>query len=432
MKKNNFLICALLLLSSCSSLPSWLGSGEKPKLPGDRYAVMEDAPKIAAEPGMQAETVDIPQATTATPTNANTGNVTLSGDLNAVQSVSAGDEPENEFFLAFAPSVDGNTVFVIDGHSNISAYDAETLKQKWQKKSTASKKDRDLPGGGITSAYGVLYAATGYGEVVAVSETDGALIWKKNLGAPLRRAPIVANDKVFAATIDNQLFALSVIDGATLWRHSGVRETTSFYGSTSLAVKGDIVIAAYSSGEVFGINAPRGNELWTELVSTSTDLQNASSALNDVSASPVIADGLVYISSNSGDLTAFNATNGTIIWRQKIGSVTSTPWVAGKYIFAISQGNQLMALNRFDGRVKWVSGLPQSKKKGKHNFYSGPVMAGGKLLLISAQGKLLQYDPADGRNMQNLKIPKEIYSAPAIANGKLYMLTREAELVQVK
>lgn len=432
MLKNSFLLCSTLLLASCSALPDWLGSGEDTVLPGERYAVMEDSTKIIADPTLQTESVDMPPAADFSSAGSNYGNYNLPGDLSSIDTADAGDKPLDEFILAYPPIVDNNTVYVIDGRSNISAYDSESLKEKWTKKSDASKKDRDLPGGGIAAAYGVLYASTGYGEVTAISQSDGATIWKKSLGAPLRRPPVVANDKVFAVTIDNQLFALSVIDGATLWRHSGVRESTSFYGSTSMSVKGDVAVAAYSSGEVFGINVPRGNELWTELVSTNSDLQSAASGLNDVSASPVIVDGIVYIGSNSGDLTAFNAGNGSVVWKQRLGSITTTPWVAGKYIFVISQGNQLSAVNRFDGRVRWVISLPQSSKPEKRSFYSGPVIGGGKLIIVSSRGKLLQYDPADGRAMQKIDIPEGIYSTPVIANGKLYLLTREAEIVKVK
>ena len=109
-------------------------------------------------------------------------------------------------------------------------------------------------------------------------------------GAPIRRPPVIAGDKVFAITIDNQLFALSVVDGSTLWRHSGANANTSIYGSANAAVKNDVVIAAYSSGEVFGINAPRGNELWSELIATNSDHISAASDLNDVTASPIIVD----------------------------------------------------------------------------------------------------------------------------------------------
>lgn len=432
LKKSSFLLPILLLVSGCSSLPDWLGSGEDNKLKGERYAVMEDTSKIIPNADLAGDNVEIPEASETPSNGSSTGNYVISGDLSKVKRVSAGDEPDDEFILSYPPVVDADAVYVIDGRSNIIAFDTKTLEQKWEKKSAAAKKDRDLPGGGMTISNDIIYSSTGFGEVIASSKADGKTIWKKSLGAPLRRPPVAVGDKVFAATIDNQLFALSILDGATLWRHSGVKESTSFYGSTSLAVKGDILIAAYSSGEIFGINTPRGNELWTELASINADRQSAASSLNDVSASPVIVDGIVYIGSNSGDMTAFNATNGATVWRQRLGSITTTPWVAGKYIFVIAQGNQLAALNRFDGRIKWVSTLPQSKKRNKQSFYSGPIMAGGKLVIVSSKGKLLQYNPQDGQQLSKIDVPEGIYSAPIIANGQLYMLTRESELVQVK
>ena len=154
--------------------------------------------------------------------------------------------------------------------------------------------------------------------------------------------------------------------------------------------------------------------------------------MNDVSAAPVIVDGIVYVAGHAGIVNAFNAANGSGIWQQKIGAVDATPWAAGRYIFVIAQGNKLVAMNRFDGRIKWVSDLPIPEDKDEKNIWSGPVMANGKLIVVGSGGKLIQYDAPDGKMLKTIEIPKGIYTAPIIANGKLYALTREAELVQIR
>lgn len=432
MKKISLILAPLLLLGACDSLPDWLGSADKPGLPGERFSVMEDNSKLVPHPSMESETVDIPDEVKTPSNGLSSGNFALGGDLSSVKSIDAGDEPDGDFFLSYPPLAVDNMVYVIDGKSNIYAYDANSLSEKWNKKTEAGKRDRDLPGGGLAQAYNVLYASTGYGDVIALLANDGSQVWKKSLGAPLRRPPVVQDDKVFAVTIDNQLFALSVVDGSTLWRHSGVKENTSFYGSANAATKGDVIVVAYSSGEVFGISIGKGNELWTELVALGADRKSAASALNDVSAAPVIVDGIVYIGGHSGDLDAFNSANGFKIWSQKLGPIDATPWVAGKFIFAIAQGNQLVAMNRFDGRIKWVSSLPVPEDKDVKNIWSGPVMAGGKLFVVGSSGKLLQIDPQNGQIGKTIEIPEGVFTAPVIADGKIFLLTRKSQLVQVK
>ena len=86
--------------------------------------------------------------------------------------------------------------------------------------------------------------------------------------------------------------------------------------------------------------------------------------------------------------------------------------MAGKYIFVIAQDNQLIAMNRLDGRIKWVNALPNSHKAKKKNFWSGPVMAGGKLVIAGSKGKLLVIDPQTGAEIKTVKIPPGIFTAP--------------------
>ena len=107
---------------------------------------METGVDIMPSDDLKNEAVDIPNATDATSSGQNSGNFIISGDLSNVQTVDAGDEADEELFLDFPPAVADNTVYVIDGHSNISAYDAETLKQKWLKKTDAHKYDRKPAG----------------------------------------------------------------------------------------------------------------------------------------------------------------------------------------------------------------------------------------------------------------------------------------------
>ena len=103
-----------------------------------------------------------------------------------------------------------------------------------------------------------LYASTGYAQVLALDPADGKVIWRSGVGAPVRSAPTVADGRVFAVTVENELVVLAADDGRRLWTHNGIPETAGLLGGASPAVEGEVVVAAYSSGEIFALTVETG------------------------------------------------------------------------------------------------------------------------------------------------------------------------------
>ena len=52
-----------------------------------------------------------------------------------------------------------------------------------------SEKDQEGFGGGLAADAGRIYAATGYGIVVALDARTGNKLWEKNVEAPVRTSP---------------------------------------------------------------------------------------------------------------------------------------------------------------------------------------------------------------------------------------------------
>lgn len=424
MNKLSLKLALLLTITSCNHLPDWLGAAEDPPIPGERHSVMSLDNSMSPDESMKFEEVNLnPQSKNLA--NPQYGNHYLSGSLTEVDYVSAGDGAGDFFFLTSGPIFADNTIFVLDGSHTLRAFDLN-LKQIWKAKITAPQDKENYPVGGIAAKDGVIYATTGFGDLVAVNLNDGSEIWRKNLEMPVRNAPVISGDKLFVITNNNDLFTFDRETGENLWRHNGVSETTKIYGSSAPAVKNNIVVAAYSSGEIFGINADQGRELWTELLSLSSDKTKASASINDITASPIIVDGIAYVTSHTGNLSAFNISNGFRIWERPIASGT-TPFVSDRFLFVTGDDGRLFAINRFNGQIKWSKTLPKKER----NFYSGPVIAGDKLLIVSSKGKLLQIDPKTGKGIKQIDIPDGVYTPISVFNGKVYLYSNDADLIEV-
>ncbi|PIR32183.1 MAG: hypothetical protein COV36_04815 [Alphaproteobacteria bacterium CG11_big_fil_rev_8_21_14_0_20_44_7] len=424
-KLKNWAIPALLAITACDSMPDWMGAGEEAKLAGDRYSVMSIDSKLTPDPSVQAEPVNMPpqEKELEYPNN---GNYYIQDSLSNIRTTSIGSSSEEYFFITSQPLGANDSIITIDGSNTVKATDLN-LNNLWSQEIKTPDGKEGLPGGGLAAENGILYITTGFGAVIAANLADGSEIWRKELGMPIRNAPIVSARKVFVSTNDNRLFALDAETGDTLWRHTGASEVTQIFGAAKPAIKNSVLVAAYSSGEVFGVNSELGRELWTELLSLGSDRTKASSGLTDITASPLIVDGITYITSHSGNLAALNLVNGFRIWEQPIGSGT-TPWAAGRFLFIVTTDGELVALNRFDGRIKWVTTLRNSDE---YSVFSGPIIAGDKILITDSAGYLIVTNPENGEITKRIEIEQDVYMPPIVYKGSVYLLSNNANLIQI-
>lgn len=93
----------------------------------------------------------------------------------------------------------------------------------------------------------------------------------------------------------------------------------------------------------------------------------------DISATPAVANGVVYFPSWNGFLYAVRADNGVLIWKQNLGTLTglppvgstvnvtvsrSTPTVAGDILIVGVYGPAVViAVRRLTGQLVWLSRL---------------------------------------------------------------------------
>jgi outer membrane protein assembly factor BamB len=108
------------------------------------------------------------------------------------------------------------------------------------------------------------------------------------------------------------------------------------------------------------------------------------------------------------------------------------PWVAGDFIFVLTTDALVAALTTRDGRIRWLTPIglfeDPEDRRGRINW-SGPVLAGDRLIVSGSHGIALSLSPYTGDIIGELEMPDAVSLSPAIANETLYFLTDEARLV---
>lgn len=436
-------LASLLVLSACISLPSF-GNDDKAKAEAEdkagRVTMVLDQERIAPSTTLTGVEIALPEPRTVEawteagggPTKA-TGHLLAAPKLEIAWRRSIGKGSTTKGALTTPPVTDGKTIFTLDAGQTIRASDLSSGSQRWSKKLKGiSKRDKAAIGGGLAVAGDTLIVASGYGYVAALDAANGNEKWRRELGAPMTGAPTVDDGRIFVSSNNNEIFALSVADGTTQWSDQAISESARVLGSSSAASVEDFVIAPFSSGEVIAYLASNGRRLWTDAL-TQAGRFTPISEINDIGSRPVLGAGLVFASSQSGTTVAIDGRSGARIWTQPVGS-TRAPALAGRFLFVLGTQNELTCLDAATGEAYWVVQLREfqnQKERKKPITYTAPVVASGRVIVVSSRGELLAFSPADGTQTASLKLGDTVYIEPIAAQGKLFVLTDDAKLIAI-
>ena len=228
---------------------------------------------------------------------------------------------------------------------------------------------------------------------------------------------------------DNQIFALNQSDGATQWTDSGTLQVTGIFGVAAPAAGQGTVIAGYSSGEISAYRYENGRSLWGDALSR-TSISTAVATLTDIDADPVIDRGRVFAIGQGGRMASYELTSGQRIWEINIAGI-STPAVVGEWVFAVTSDAKLLCVSRATGKIRWISQLRRwvkEKKKDKSIRWTGPVLAGGRLIVVSTRGEMVYVDPASGDVQASIDMDRSMSLSPVVANNMLYVLADDGKL----
>jgi outer membrane protein assembly factor BamB len=347
--------------------------------------------------------------------------------------ISIGQGSSDEERLMAQPIVAEDRLYTMDSETVISAFNIKNGDEIWSSEITPKEEDDDLINGGLAYENGKVFATTGFGQVVALEAKSGKVLWRRNVGAPMRSAPTARGNRVFAITVTNKLFALHGQTGAVLWTHSGIEEVTNLLGGGSPAVDSGVVVAPYSSGELVALKVENGQELWADSLS-GVRRGSASTTLSTIRGRPIIDRGIVFAISNSGQFAAINLRTGRRIWERPIGGIES-PWIAGEYLFVLSNNTDLIALGRLNGRIYWVTALPKwedpEDREGKITW-TGPILASDRLIVAGSTGEAMSLSPYNGRTLGKVDMPDGVTISPIVAKDSLLFLSEDAELVSYR
>ena len=436
MMKSNKALLALAALTVLGGCGVFKGGKPKTALLGERIAILTSETGVEVEPSLADVTVTLP---VAAPNDSWTqpggnpsksmGHPALGTTLGTAWTAKIAGATK-EARLAAAPVIADGKLYVMGTTAEITAFDAASGARLWSVQfGDGGKNKASLFGGGVSVEGAFLYATNGLGDVGALNVANGSVVWKKRPGGPLRGAPTVANGNVFAMSQDNQLFALKAADGNVEWSEAAAVQLAGVFGVAAPAVAQGTVVAGFSSGDLNAYRYENGRTVWQDALSR-TSINTSVGTLSDIDAAPVIDQGRVFAVGQGGRMVSLELVTGQRLWEMNVAGI-STPWVSGEWLFVVTDEAKLLCIARATGKVRWSTPLQRYRKEKSKNgpvSWSGPVLAGDRLVLASSEGEMVSVGATDGKVQSTTKIGAPVFLSPVVANSTMYILDNSGKL----
>ncbi|MBL7488860.1 PQQ-binding-like beta-propeller repeat protein [Frankia sp. AgB1.9] len=285
------------------------------------------------------------------------------------------------------------TLFVTGLAGRLHAVDLATGHQVWA---------LGLGNGGSSPvvADGVVYCGGRPNQLFALDAATGQPRWAFHGASGVDAAPALSGGVLFAGGWDGRVYALDAETGAVRWI-----QPAGGWVAAAPAVVGDTLYVGCGSGRLYAVGAGEGELRWQ---------YDAGGA---IWSAPAVLTGstgeadLVVVGSHAHVLHGIDAATGQARWRRPLsGGVYTAPAVDPEGIaYLTSQGGMLTAVDTRDGSVRWTRHVG-----GDH---ANAALTPGLVVITGARGRLHGLDAATGTSRWTAKLGSLSDASPIVITG---------------
>lgn len=435
--KNNFLIlCLLLILMGCSSNDELDQSNYKDVFKDNNFFPLI---KVSERSNSRIDQVkNLNNVFNAK--SYNVKNPSVDYPLEKIWEIQTDQDVNDENPFISEPIVISKHIYLINNHGVVFKINIDNGRIVWKKDIFNDLENTIV---GTPSIAGVLsnqdeitiYINSGYNRILAISGNNGDVIWKKIHNLPFRGGMTVSKDVLLISDFAGNFISVNNKNGKTNWNVLLGSDYNSVYTKARPIVAKNKIIVPGTGGTFYVISLETGNVLWTENMSSNKQLPKIFHA-GDIVANPLYKNGVIYLVSQSGNISAFDINTSEELWNLPIGGF-DTPALSGETIFISGNMGLLVAIDIVSGKVRWTKKFPSyvntnsffSQKKIA--LYKGPTLINSKILFGDNDGTIHIIDPNTGLGVSELSIGK-LAIPPIPADKKVFFLTENGTLLAYK
>ena len=208
----------------------------------------------------------------------------------------------------------GDHIFQLADDGVLSAINIHTGHSFWQRRIGSLAASTPAAVGDVVYAT-VLARSDGVakGEVLALADATGRILWSRALPSPSESSPLVAGGRVYLGSQNGTVYALYAHDGNVIWTYHAAGAVKA---SPTLA--GGILYFGDYSGHVQAIGARTGRRIWD------SGSEGALLGSGTFYSTAAVMYGRVFLGNTDGRVYAYDAFTGTSTGRSR-RAPTSTP-----------------------------------------------------------------------------------------------------------
>jgi outer membrane protein assembly factor BamB len=308
-------------------------------------------------------------------------------------------------YLKLAPVVANQRLYVADADGNVEARDATNGNKLW-----SIDADVHITGGPGFGENTVLIG-TGEGETIAYSAEDGEEMWRSTVSSEILSPPQKAHNTVIVRTGDGKVFGLSGNTGKRLWIYDRTVPSLTLRGTSNPVIDNDLVIAGFDGGRMAALDVRTGKLIWEAPVAIArgrTELDR----MVDIDSTPLIMDGVIYIATFQGHLSAMQVETGRILWDRDISSYAGFG-ADQQNIYITDDQSHIWVFDRFTSTSVW------KQEKLHLRSITAPASIGDYVVVGDYQGYLHWMSKSSGKFVARTELCSKRIITPPLVVGKI-------------
>ncbi len=320
--------------------------------------------------------------------------------------VAAGDELAQQWSVSrpdrpqFSTAEVGTEVAYLAGLDNsVEARWRDSGDQKW-----SVSRGGELSDSSPVLSHGMVLIGSGGGTFYGLDQSDGTSQFTVDAGSAVTSTAAVMNDMAFFGANDGNVHAVDLTSAsgstAPMW-------STNVGGPiySALAAGSGMVFVTTNDGDIVGLNAGDGSEAW-----------RINEGAEFGASSPVYWNGGVYVAGTA--VYHLDPGTGAQVWSSVSGgTVGASPTVDNGVVYHGDADGTFVAFNdEKNGTAMWF-------EQFSTGIATKPALTADRVLVGTLDGKLRVVDRTTGSRIASKDLGDTIRSGPVVDNGQVYVGT---------
>lgn len=307
------------------------------------------------------------------------------------------------------PSVRGGVLYVASGGGDVLALQADSGATLWRASAGAAIAAGVGSDGRFTSV------VTRGNEVVTFD--SGREVWRKRVPSAVVTPPFVAGERVFVMGVDRAVHAFDALDGRRLWVYSKPGDALTLAQASVVSSFGNNLMVAQGQ-RLTALDPLRGTVQW-EVPLASPRGSNEVERLADLIGPAVRVGDRVCARAFQAAVGCADAARGALLWSRNNAGAQAVASNA-ELVIGADASDRITAWRADNGDVAWQS------EKLLYRGLSGALAMGSSVVFGDSEGYLHFLQAGSGEQQLRLRAgSKAILGAPALSGSTMLVVAQD-------